>query len=436
MHKLTFNKIYSREVLYEAAFTLYNKAVFFPHKAKVRSYDNESLYDFGVQFQRVIREAHNELKRQSFLFAPVLQKEALIGDKKRKLYIEPWKDKLVDTMLYRILDRALDSFLYKDSFAFRQRGSKGVFKCVRTINSMINKMEGPIYVIRRDVSNFFPSINRDILKKKIAQIVDEEDYLYLLLCGRIDFEAVANGVTVPTERGVAFGTPLACLFGNIYLTELDKALRRVKAKVFRYADDYLVLTTSRDVAIRVRELFEEHFKVLDVSSKTSHEQDYVYQGIPDSRFKAFNKIEYLGVRFNGQIRLGTNKVKKIKRIFKSTIDRCLKNKYKRASIEVRLDKVVNAVRNVWEHPRALKSRLLLYYSLGVITDETQLKELDRWCHEYLMHAVCGYKGFSRQNLKYASLAQLRALGVYSFLHESRMMRRQKRSPIWSLLMKK
>ena len=431
--QLQFNSIYSRESLYEAAFVLYNKAVFFPRKAKVKSYDDATLYDYGIRFQSVIREVHKKLCKQEYLFGPLLEKQVKLGDKNRKLYIETWEDKLVETMLYRLLDRKLNNYLYPKSYAFRQRGSKGVLKCVRKVAKIIQEQEVPFYVLRRDVSNFFPSINREILKKQLAEHIDPNDYLFKLLVSRIDFLAVTDTEIRDSNIGVSFGTPLACLFGNIYLTKLDYELRQLTPFVVRYADDFLVITRDREKALRARRIFEEQWKQLDVTSKPSHQQDLCYKGRADKVFSHVREIEYLGLRFDEKIKLDRGKLNKVKRIFRKKIDRVLKGKAVRLSKKQRAYRAVKACKELWESPRHLSSRLLLNYTLGLITDEEQLQNLDRWCYEYIMHAATFYQRFCKQNFKNASLKELRQVGLPSFLHECRLMRRGVKESLWQIL---
>lgn len=433
--QLKFSDIYSTEALYESAFVLYNKAMFFPKKAKVRSYDNKSLYDFGISFQTTIRKIQKQLEKQSFLFGPLLEKTIILGDKSRQLYLSPWEEKLVETMLYRLLDRKLNSILYSKSFAFRQQGSKGVQKCIQFVDKMLKEQSAPLYVIRRDVSNFFPSIDREILRGFLAKHIDKEDYLFRLLESRVDFIKFGSE-EVEKEKGVSFGTPLACLFGNLYLTELDRKLYEITPNVIRYADDYLIATPDLTIARRVIEAFKSEFVNLKVTSKPSHEQNLVWKGASIEEFTSTKEVQYLGLRFNETIRLDKGKLNKIKRIFTSCIDKVLKGKSKRASIFERSLKAAKACDQIWTSRYNLKSRLLLRYSLVLITDEQQLRDLDRWLLEYLMQAACGYDGFRKKNFRYLDTEKLREAGLHSFLHESRLMKHgHMKESLWTLLTK-
>ena len=87
------------------------------------------------------------------------------------------------------------------------------------------------------------------LLRKLSFLVDPSDYLWRLLGPRVRFLCEEDGRLQSATIGIPFGTSVACLLANIYLTELDRQIESVpELRYFRYADDLLLLSPSRERA--------------------------------------------------------------------------------------------------------------------------------------------------------------------------------------------
>jgi retron-type reverse transcriptase len=69
--------------------------------------------------------------------------------------------------------------------------------------------------VKRDVSDYFASIDHEILLNQLRQFVHEKDYLFRLLRQRIEFLYDEDAVLCRANVGVPFGTAIACLLANI-----------------------------------------------------------------------------------------------------------------------------------------------------------------------------------------------------------------------------
>src|SRR5581483_6299943 len=109
----------------------------------------------------------------------------------------------------------------------------------------------PMYVIKRDIADYFASVDHHVLLGKLAELIDPGDYLFRLLEQRTRFWYNENGHMRQAALGIPFGTAIACLFANIYLTDLDREIEGIAGvNYFRYADDILLLSHDREAAMR------------------------------------------------------------------------------------------------------------------------------------------------------------------------------------------
>src|SRR5262249_6924823 len=150
----------------------------------------------------------------------------------------------------------------------------GVNRCQRDTARELRGLGVPLYLMKRDIADFFDSIDHALMLEKLAALVDPGDYLFQLLQQRVRFGYRDNGEVKTAHRGVPFGTAVACLFANIYLTALDRRLEGIAGvRFFRYADDLLVLSPSPAALQDAARAFREEIAALRLMSKRSHESE-------------------------------------------------------------------------------------------------------------------------------------------------------------------
>jgi len=81
-----------------------------------------------------------------------------------------------------------------------------------------------------------------------------------------------GGLYQDISRGIPRGSSLSPLLGAFYLMELDKKMKKLEVKYFRYMDDILILATTRwklKKAIRVLNQTFDELKLEKHPDKTS-----------------------------------------------------------------------------------------------------------------------------------------------------------------------
>jgi hypothetical protein len=437
--RLRWCDLYDESELYKSAVALYTKPIFAWRKALFTSTDNRDLYDFARHGLRNLSAIHNALCRESFAFRPAVALHRNFRGKQRTLYVYPWEERLVDLLLYRLLTARIDAYFSIHSYAYRLRGY-GLDRCQRKIARILAATPRPLFAAKRDVANYFPSIRHDLLLKQLAAMIDPGDYLYRLLEQRVRFSYLEKHESPSTPfcatQGIAFGTPIACFFANLYLNSLDRQIEFIPhLHYFRYADDLLFLSDNPESIAEAIGSFDSALESLHLCSKVTHEhhvllsRDPAALAVPEtllvsirsSRFRPAACLHHLGLEFQagGGIRLSRDKFRKIRNVFRVAFRRKraklarIHDSRKRAEFLVRVARhaLAQSVRNV----------ALIDYYLKHVTDEPQLRLLDRWLAEEVL--ALSFRGDHKKSYFHdIPFSALRAMGLPSLVHRRRQIR--------------
>ena len=418
-HPLRWRELYRETELYKAALRVYTKPLFARRKALSVSSDLRTLYDFAADGLGGVERIHAALARQDYVFRPALALHYNLNGKPRTMYVSPWEERIVDLLLYRLLTKRLHHWFSPHAFAYRDR-VYGLDSCQSAIAAFLRAARGPVYVLKRDISDYFASIDHAQLLAQLRALIAPGDFLFALLSQRIAFPYIDDGDARVATRGVPFGSAVACVLANLYLTPLDRRLAAIeRIRYFRYADDILVLTTDRSAAEAAARALAEGVDELALTFKPSHTLDLVL-GSAEHGFVGADSFRHLGLLFaaDGSVRLSRDKSRKLQNIFRFAFRRRARAWRKlaepreraRALAQIAADALATGVRNV----------AIVDYYLKHVDDEAQLRRLDRWLAEEVLSLVFG--GHKKSHFARISYEELRALGLPSLVHRRRLIR--------------
>ncbi len=418
---IRWQDIYREAELYKSAVRIYTKPLFQWRKALGTSIDGKTLYDFAEHGLRGLDSLHRELERRAFEFRPSLALEYNFNGKHRTLYIPPWKERIVDLLLYRALTERLHGWLSPSAYAYRDR-TFSLDQCQSRVARHIAGDDKPLYILKRDVSNYFASIDHALLLAQLAQLVEPRDYLFQLLEQRIRFKYRNTTGDHTAERGIPFGCSIACVFANIYLTGMDRGIEALKkTRYFRYADDILVLASTRDAALECSVIIDDSFTALKLQSKAAQKCDLVLRGYaPDPVFSAATQFRHLGLLFrnSGGVALSRDKSRKIQNLFRFAFRRNRRRWLKERDPRQRAAILCSITAATID--RGVRNVAILDYYLRHVDDEQQLRLLDRWlAEEVLAHVFGGHKKGSFGKIRFE---ELRSMGLPSLVHRRRLLR--------------
>jgi ribonuclease HI len=114
--------------------------------------------------------------------------------------------------------------------------------------------EEKVHYVRSDISAFFDNVPRGIVLNELSKHIADTAFLELL--DGASSVALANETKLGEDRryfptddqGVAQGSPLSPLFGNILLSSFDEAMNGRGVVCVRFIDDFVILSDSASKA--------------------------------------------------------------------------------------------------------------------------------------------------------------------------------------------
>lgn len=422
--RLRWSHVYSQAELCRAALRVYTKPLFHWRKALSTSTDGKTLYDFAARGLRGMDALHRSLERRQFRFRQAIALHYNFNGKQRTLYISPWEERIVDLMLYRVLSRKLHPWFSTNSYAYRVF-DYGLDQCQSQIADVIRSAHAPLYVVKRDIADYFASVDHELLLAKLAELVDPADYLFQILVQRIHFQYQEAADTATATVGIPFGSAIACLFANVYLTEMDRRIESMAGvRYFRYADDILLLVSGRERACAAKQMLESSLTELRLGMKASHSTDLALStgALPaDMEFPPSGEFRHLGLLFraNGTISLSRDKLRKIQNLFRFAFRRA-RRRWKKIQEPAEKARTL-AVLAAETIDKGLRNVAILDYYLKHVDDEDQIRLLDRWLAEEVL--ACVFGGHKKGHFRRISFMDLRAMGLPSLVHRQRLIRR-------------
>lgn len=417
---LRWKNTYREAELYKAAVRVYTKPLFQWRKALHTSTDGKTLYDLAAGGLRGLETIHRSLRREEFEFRPAVALKYNFNGKRRTLYIPPWEERIVDLLLYRALNRKLHRWFSPNSYAYRNH-TYGLDHCQVGIAKLLRSASAPLCLIKRDIADYFASVNHELLLEKLAGLVEQGDYLFRLLEQRVHFAYHDELGSHRAQVGIPFGCATACIFANIYLTELDRRMEALPSVAyFRYADDILLLSPEREAASDAANCLHADLSRLRLTTKASHQVDRLLTGKPatDPRFAVASEFRHLGLLFRtgGEVALSRDKRRKIQNLFRFAFRRGRRRWKRLADPQERARTLAAIAAETVE--KGVRNVAILDYYLKHVSDESQLPQLDRWLAQEVLSLVFG--GHKKGHFRKIGFGELRQMRLPSLVHRRRL----------------
>jgi len=164
----------------------------------------------------------------------------------RPLAIGCLEDKLVQTLVSRILEAIYDPHFHRHSYGFRR--GKSAHHAVGRLYQVITERRRNCVVVEMDIEKFFNSVNHEWLMQKLEERIEDEQLLQLIRKMLRHSILHEDGSLADNERGTPQGSPVSPVLANIclhyLLDEWFSENYSDKGEHVRYADDAVFIFKS------------------------------------------------------------------------------------------------------------------------------------------------------------------------------------------------
>jgi Sulfatase-modifying factor enzyme 1/Reverse transcriptase (RNA-dependent DNA polymerase) len=236
--------VWQQLVSFENLLLAYRKA----RRGKSR---RSSVAGFECNLEKELLQLQREL--QSGVYQPGNYRLFTIYERKpRQISAAPFRDRVVHHAIMNVIEARIDRSFIDDSYACRH--GKGTHAAIDKYQQWAHRYR---YVLKMDITRYFPSIDHGLLKQKLRTYMKDQKLLALL-------ERIIDSSQVEPEQWVYFpgddlftqservvGIPIGNLtsqfFANLYLDDFDHFIKEdlmVKAYL-RYVDDMVILADDK-----------------------------------------------------------------------------------------------------------------------------------------------------------------------------------------------
>lgn len=216
--------------------------------------DHVSVKAFARDVEGNLERIRQQLKEGTYV--PLAVRRTYIekpGSKeKRPLGIPAVRDRIVQGALRHVLEPIFERDFHEQSYGFRP--GRSCKDALRRVDGLLKQQH--VWVIDADIKGYFDSIPHGTLMQRVREKVSDGAVLRLVEA-YLQQEIFEDLKTWSPETGTPQGAVLSPLLANLYLDPLDHLMAREGLQMVRYADDFVILCTTEEAALRAMEILQE-----------------------------------------------------------------------------------------------------------------------------------------------------------------------------------
>lgn len=199
--------------------------------------------------------------------------------KKERTIFKPrfYPDQVIHWCLMQQIQKIIEKGMYEYTCAsIPDRGIHYGAKYIKKI--LVRDRKNTKYALKLDVKKFYPSVNKEILKRKFRRVIKDGDTLDLI-----------DKIIDSSKEGLPIGNYTSQWFANFFLQDLDHYIKEeLKVPYYlRYMDDMLLFHRNKKELRKVKEKIEEYLNNEKLKLKENWQLFRV-----DSR-----PVDFIGYRF-------------------------------------------------------------------------------------------------------------------------------------------
>ena len=275
--------------------------------------DGQSWEDYNEVKEERIPKLLAQFKSGSYR-APLIRRTYIPKGKgkRRPLGLPTIEDKLLQKAVTRVLTPIYEQEFFSTSYGFRP--GKSQHQALEMLFKEVS-FKGKYYVIDADITNYFGSIDhgklREFLDLRIKDGVVRKMIDKWLKAGVLE-----DGQVNYPKEGTPQGGVISPLLSNIYLhyvldewiTQVIQPRLKAASKLIRYADDFLLLFSSKESAERVMEVLPKRLGKFGLSL---HPEKTKLVEVNNGKGKGGRTFDFLGfTHYMGKSRKGKSILKR------------------------------------------------------------------------------------------------------------------------------
>ena len=228
--------------------------------------------------------------------------------KQRPLGIPSAIDRVVQECMRIVLEPICEAQFYPHSYGFRPyRAQKHAIRdIVNVINAGCRSPDQPVWAVEGDIKGCFDNINHRLLLQKLWRMGIHDKRVLSIIKAMLKAGYIESGIYYATTIGSPQGSILSPLLSNVYLNDFDSYIgrsymephRQCKHKCndtrrlkwsgitpkynYRFADDWVILTSTQAEALRLKRQLTKYFRYrmkLNLSQEKTYVTDLRTDGI-------------------------------------------------------------------------------------------------------------------------------------------------------------
>lgn len=330
------------------------------------------------------------------------QIQKIDSTKKRLVYTFPKEENYILKLLTYLLIRKYDGIFSPNLYSFRANYSvKQAFQYILSTSNI-----DQYYTYKVDISDYFNSIDLDILLPRLRNVLCDDQLLYELIETLLKNPSIVeNGEIKQENKGVMAGCPIAAFLANVYLLDLDKMFAEENAIYCRYSDDIIIFTKTEEDQKRLKKKLLASLDAYHLKLNTTKE----VSTIPNEPWT------FLGLKYvNGQIDVSDIAVKKIKAKMRRKARALIrwKNRNSRESIYA-VKAFIKAFNKKFYNNTDIHDMTWSRWYFPLITTDNSLKIIDQYMQECIRYIATETHTKSQYNFRYT---QMKELGYQSLVN--------------------
>lgn len=243
--------------------------------------DRKSVKNIVDNIEESTLEIQEMLKNKTYKPSPYIEMKIHDGTRKKERII--YKPRFYpDQCIHWAIMQQIEPLLMRGMYEFCCASIKG--RGIHYASNYIKKIlvrdrKNTKYCLKLDVKKFYPSIDKEILKRKFMRIIKERDTLELL-----------DLIVDSSQQGLPIGNYTSQWFANFYLQDLDHYIKeQLKAPYhIRYMDDMLIFHRNKKELHKIKHKIEEYLNDEHLRIK----ENWALFKVDDNR-----PIDFIGYRF-------------------------------------------------------------------------------------------------------------------------------------------